>query len=200
MLKTFLTAKLAEIEHSGLYRRLRVVTGAQEGTVLLDGREVLLLSSNNYLGLANHPALKRVAQDAVEHYGCGAGASRLISGSMALHQALEQRLAAFKHAEAALVFPSGYHANIGTIAALMGPGDTILSDALNHASIIDGCRLSRASVQVFRHRDMTHLAQLLAACPRSGQRLIVIDSVFSMEAMSLRWSILWRSPVAIMPG
>jgi glycine C-acetyltransferase len=181
MLKTFLTSKLAEVEHSGLYRRLRCVAGAQDGTVVLDGREVLLLSSNNYLGLANHPALKHAAQDAIEHYGCGAGASRLISGNMALHQELEYRLAVFKKTEAALVFPSGYHANIGIISALMGPGDTILSDALNHASIIDGCRLSRASVHVFRHCDMTHLAQLLAACPQAGQRLIVTDSVFSMD-------------------
>jgi 8-amino-7-oxononanoate synthase len=181
MLKTFLTSKLAELEQNGLYRRLRVVAGAQEGIVVLEGREVLLLSSNNYLGLANHPALKRAAQNAVEHYGCGAGASRLISGSMALHRELERRLAAFKQAEAALVFPSGYHANIGIISALMGPGDTILSDALNHASIIDGCRLSRASVHVFRHCDRIHLAQLLASCPQSGQRLIVTESVFSMD-------------------
>jgi 8-amino-7-oxononanoate synthase len=181
MLKTFLTAQLAELAHNGLYRRLRCVAGAQEGTVILDGREVLLLSSNNYLGLANHPVLKRAAQDAIEKYGCGAGASRLISGSMTLHQELEQRLAAFKQAQAALVFPSGYHANIGILSALMGPGDTILSDALNHASIIDGCRLSRADVRVFRHRDMAHLAQLLAACPQSGHRLIVTDSVFSMD-------------------
>jgi 8-amino-7-oxononanoate synthase len=181
MLKDFLKSKLAEIEQSGLYRRLRYVSGAQEGTIILDGGEVLLLSSNNYLGLANHPALKRAAQDAIAQYGCGAGASRLISGNMDLHRKLEQRLAAFKHTAAALVFPSGYHANIGIISALMGPEDTILSDALNHASIIDGCRLSRASVQVFRHRDMAHLAQLLAACPQSGQRLIVTDSVFSMD-------------------
>jgi 8-amino-7-oxononanoate synthase len=181
MLKTFLASKLAEIEHSGLYRRLRLVAGAQEGTVVLDGREILLLSSNNYLGLTNHPALKRTAQVAIERFGCGAGASRLISGHMELHQELEQRLADFKHAEAALVFPSGYQANIGILSALMGPGDTIFSDELNHASIIDGCRLARAQVQIFRHRDITHLAQLLAACPPSGQRLIVTDSVFSMD-------------------
>jgi 8-amino-7-oxononanoate synthase len=180
-LKTLLTAKLAEVEHSGLYRRLRSVSGAQDATVMLDGHEVLLLSSNNYLGLANHPALKRAAQEAIEHCGCGAGASRLISGTMVLHQELERRLAAFKNTEAALVFPTGYHANLGIISALMSPGDLILSDAFNHASIIDGCRLSRAHVQVFRHGDMTHLAQLLTACPQSGQRLIVTDSVFSMD-------------------
>lgn len=180
-LKTVLAAKLAEVEHRGLYRRLRSVSGAQDGVVMLDGREVLLLSSNNYLGLANHPALKRAAQEAIDRYGCGAGASRLISGDMTLHRELEQRLAALKHTEAALVFPTGYQANVGVISALMGPGDTILSDALNHASIIDGCRLSRARVLVFRHCDMTHLAHLLASCPQSGQRLIVTDSVFSMD-------------------
>jgi len=180
-LTTTLTAKLAEIEHSGLYRRLRSVSGAQESVVTLDGREVLLLSSNNYLGLANHPALKHAAREAIEQYGCGAGASRLISGDMSLHRELERRLALFKKTEAALIFPSGYHANIGIISSLMGPGDTIFSDALNHASIIDGCRLSRAHVQVFRHGDMTHLAELLEACPHSGQRLIVTDSVFSMD-------------------
>jgi glycine C-acetyltransferase len=181
MLKTLLASKLDKIEHSGLYRRLRLVAGTQEGTIVLDGREVLLFSSNNYLGLANHPALKRAAQVAIERFGCGAGASRLISGHMELHRELEQRLAAFKHAEAALVFPSGYQANLGTLSALMGPGDTIFSDALNHASIIDGCRLARAQVQIFRHCDITHLAQLLATCPPSGQRLIVTDSVFSMD-------------------
>ncbi|MGH7966497.1 MAG: 8-amino-7-oxononanoate synthase, partial [Candidatus Binatia bacterium] len=107
--------------------------------------------------------------------------SRLISGSMELHRELEQRLATFKHAEAALVFPSGYHANIGVLSALMGPGDTIFSDALNHASIIDGCRLARAEIKVFRHCDMAHLAQLLAESATSGQRLIVTDSIFSMD-------------------
>lgn len=181
MLNPVLAARLAKLEQSGLYRRPRVITGAQEATVFLDKREVLLFSSNNYLGLANHPALKRAAQDAIERYGCGSGASRLISGSMDLHRELEQRLATFKQTEAALVFPSGYHANIGAISALMGPDDTILSDALNHASIIDGCRLSRASIQVFRHCDMAHLEQLLASSPQSGQRLIVTDSVFSMD-------------------
>src|SRR5262245_31209005 len=109
MLKTVLAVKLAEVEQNGLYRRLRSVGGAQDSAVLLDGREVLLLSSNNYLGLANHPALKRAAQDAIAHFGCGSGASRLISGNMTLHQELEQRLATLKKTEAALVFPTGYH-------------------------------------------------------------------------------------------
>lgn len=181
MLKDVLVTKLGEIEQRGLYRRLRLVSGAQDSTVVLNDREVLLLSSNNYLGIANHPALKRAARQAIEEFGCSAGASRLISGHMTLHQQLETALAAFKHTEAALVFPSGYHANVGTISALVGPEDTVFSDALNHASIIDGCRLSRAAVKVFRHCNVSHLQDLLAESPTSGHRLIVTDSVFSMD-------------------
>ena len=162
MLKDVLATKLREVEQRGLYRRLRLVSGAQDSTVVLNDCKVLLLSSNNYLGIANHPALKHAAQQAIEEYGCSAGASRLISGHMELHQRLETKLAAFKHSEAALVFPSGYHANVGTISALVGPEDTVFSDALNHASIIDGCRLSRAAVKVFRHCDVSHLQKLLA--------------------------------------
>ena len=181
MLTDVLADRLADLEQRGLYRRLRLVEGAQAGRVRLDGREVLMLSSNNYLGLANHPTLTRAAQAALERCGCGAGASRLISGSMELHHELEARLARLKNTQAALVFPTGYQANVGTLSALMGPGDTILSDALNHASIIDGCRLSRASTLVFRHNDVEHAAELLASCSGAGQRLIVTDSVFSMD-------------------
>ena len=181
MRKEILTARLAEVKESGLYRRLRAVEGAQDAAIILEGQEVLLFSSNNYLGLANHPALKLAAQEAIERYGCGSGASRLISGSMAVHHELEHRLAALKKIEAALVFPTGYHANIGVLSALMGPDDTILSDSLNHASIIDGCRLSRADTRVYRHADTEHLGELLKACPATGQRLIVTDSVFSMD-------------------
>ena len=181
MRKEILTARLAEVKESGLYRRLRAVESAQDAAIILEGQEVLLFSSNNYLGLANHPALKRAAQEAIERYGCGSGASRLISGSMAVHHELENRLAALKKTEAALVFPTGYHANIGVLSALMGPDDTILSDSLNHASIIDGCRLSRADTRVYRHADTEHLGELLKACPATGQRLIVTDSVFSMD-------------------
>lgn len=181
MLKDVLATKLQEIEQRGLYRQMRLVDGAQDSSVLLSGREVLLLSSNNYLGIANHPALKHAAQQAIEGYGCSAGASRLISGHMTLHQQLETKIATFKHTEAALVFPTGYHANVGTISALLGPGDIVFSDALNHASIIDGCRLSRAEVKVFRHCDMRHLEELLSASSSSGRRLIVTDSVFSMD-------------------
>ena len=181
MLKDILTARLAEVKESGLYRRLRAVESAQDAAIILEGQEVLLFSSNNYLGLANHPALKQAAREATQQYGCGSGASRLISGSMAVHHELEQRLATLKKTEATLVFPTGYHANIGVLSALMGAGDTILSDGLNHASIIDGCRLSRADTRVYRHADSAHLAELLQACPPTGQRLIVTDSVFSMD-------------------
>lgn len=181
MLKDVLTARLAQVRENGLYRVLRPVDGAQDTAVSLNGNDVLLFSSNNYLGLANHPALKRAAAQAIERFGCGSGASRLISGSMAVHHELEARLAALKKTEAALVFPTGYHANVGVLSALMGPGDTILSDSLNHASIIDGCRLSRAEVHIYPHGDTSALDALLAACPPSGQRLIVTDTVFSMD-------------------
>ena len=181
MLKDVLTARLAEVKERGLYRRLRAVQSSQDAAIILEGQEVLLFSSNNYLGLANHPALKQAAQQAIEQYGCGSGASRLISGSMDIHHELEHRLARLKKTEAALVFPTGYHANIGVLSALMGPGDTIFSDSLNHASIVDGCRLSRADIRIYRHTDTAHLGELLQACPQVGQRLIVTDSVFSMD-------------------
>lgn len=181
MLKDVLTARLARVRENGLYRGLHPIDSAQDAVVSLNGHDVLLFSSNNYLGLANHPALKRAAAEAIERFGCGSGASRLISGSMAVHHELEARLAALKKTEAALVFPTGYHANVGVLSALMGPGDTILSDGLNHASIIDGCRLSRAEVRVYPHGDAQALTALLAACPPSGQRLIVTDTVFSMD-------------------
>ncbi len=173
--------RLDELKRRGLYRSLRLISGRQQPLVTMEGKEVVLLSSNNYLDLANHPEVKRAAREALEAFGCGAGASRLISGTMELHAELETKLAEFKGTEAALVFGSGYHANTGVIPALMGARDTILSDELNHASIIDGCRLSQADTRVFRHRDMGHLEELLASAPRTGQWLIVTDSVFSMD-------------------
>lgn len=142
---------------------------------------MLLLCSNDYLGLANHPALRRAAQEAVERYGVGSGASRLVSGSMTLHAQLEHRIAEFKGAEAALLFNSGYAANTGIIPAIMGEGDVIFSDSLNHASIIDGCRLSRAQPAVYRHKDMDHLETLLREHRRHRRKLIVTDGVFSMD-------------------
>ena len=181
MLKDVLSTRLAALELEDLYRNLRLVEGRQESKVVIDGREVLMLASNNYLGLANHPLLKKAAQEAIKQFGCGSGSSRLISGTMELHEQLESRIAELKHTEAALVFPTGYHANVGTISSIMTRGDVILSDELNHASIIDGCRLSHANTLVFRHNDMGHLAHLLDSCRGYENRLIVVDSVFSMD-------------------
>jgi 8-amino-7-oxononanoate synthase len=177
---TDVRARLDEIRRSGLHRRLRLIEGAQGPRVLLDGGDVLLLCSNNYLGLADHPKVREAASEAAERYGAGAGASRLISGTMSLHRKLEGSLAEFIGAETALLFGSGYLANTGTIAALAGRGEVVLSDELNHASIIDGCRLSRAETFIYRHRDVEHLEWGLR---EAGSRaaLIVTDSVFSMD-------------------
>jgi 8-amino-7-oxononanoate synthase len=176
-----LEADLAALEAAGLRRRLRPLGSASDAEVTVGGRPVLLLSSNNYLGLATHPALRAAAVAAIERWGCGAGASRLIAGHLDLHAALEARIAAFKGTEAALLFPSGYQANVGAITALVGRGDHVFSDALNHASIVDGCRLSRAAVHVYPHCDVRTLETQLAAAPRGGRRLVVTDSVFSMD-------------------
>ncbi len=172
-----------ELEHiraAGLWRELRRIEGPVDTWVTVDGTRALLLCSNNYLGLANHPALAEAAADAARRYGVGAGASRLISGSLAIHRDLEARLAEFKHSEAAILFPTGYHANVGAITALVGKGDAVFSDALNHASIIDGCRLSGAAVHVYPHADASALDELLARHP-ARRRLVVTDSVFSMD-------------------
>jgi 8-amino-7-oxononanoate synthase len=176
-----LICRLKNIREKNLYRRIQPVEGPQGEWITIRGQRTLSLSSNNYLGLANHPTLKKAAAQAIEELGCGAGASRLISGSMVVHEELETRLAQFKKTEAALVFPTGYHANLGTLSALMGQGDIIFSDARNHASIIDGCRLSGASVKVFRHSDMDHLKKLLKEYKAYRHRLIVVDTVFSMD-------------------
>jgi 8-amino-7-oxononanoate synthase len=176
--------RLAELERLGLSRRLRLLSGPQGPTVLLDGKPVMLLCSNNYLGLADHPRIREAAADAAMRWGVGAGASRLISGTMTVHRRLEERLAAFHGSEACLLFGSGYLANIGVIGALAGRGDRIFSDERNHASIVDGCRLSRAEVVVYRHADVEHLHWCLYHHGRRdglGRRLIVTDSVFSMD-------------------
>ncbi len=177
--------RLAELEDLGLTRRLRMVSGPQGPTVLLDGRPVMLLCSNNYLGLADHPRVREAAADAAMRWGVGAGASRLVSGTMTIHRRLEERLARFEGSEACVLFGSGYLANIGVIGALASRGDAVFSDELNHASIVDGCRLSRAEVSVYRHRDVEHLEWCLQrdAGHRDAQRrrLIVTDSVFSMD-------------------
>ncbi len=176
-----LQQRLDELEHRSLRRRTRLVTGPQGPHVELDGRRVLLLCSNNYLGLAGHPRVREAAAAAALEWGVGAGAARLVSGTMVPHQELEERLAAFKGTEAALLFGSGYLANIGVLSALAGEGDLVLSDELNHASIIDGCRLSRAEIAVYRHCDAAHLEWILDRTERSRGTVIVTDSVFSMD-------------------
>lgn len=173
--------RLEELERLGRGRRLRLVSGPQGATVLLGGRPVLLLCSNNYLGLANHPRVREAAADAAMRWGVGAGASRLVSGTMTIHGRLEERLAAFKGSQACLLFGSGYLANMGVIGALAGRGDTVFSDELNHASIVDGCRLSRAEVVVYRHGDAEHLDWSLRRQGGREGRLIVTESVFSMD-------------------
>jgi glycine C-acetyltransferase/8-amino-7-oxononanoate synthase len=177
--------RLAELERLGLSRRLRLVSGPQGPTVLLDGQPVLLLCSNNYLGLADHPQVREAAAEAAMRWGVGAGASRLISGTMTVHRRLEERLAEFAGRQACLLFGSGYLANLGVIGALAGRGDTVFSDELNHASIVDGCRLSRAEVIVYRHRDVEHLLWSMrhhgGRRDAQGSRVIVTDSIFSMD-------------------
>ncbi len=173
-------ARLDELKALGLHRRTRLVSGPQGPHVLLDGKPVLMLCSNNYLGLADHPRLREAAAEAAMRWGVGAGGSRLVSGTMTIHRRLEERLAAFKGRQAALLFGSGYLANAGTIAALARPGDVVFSDQLNHASIIDGCRLSRAEVFVYEHADVEHLRWGIANAEGRGA-LIVTDSVFSMD-------------------
>jgi glycine C-acetyltransferase/8-amino-7-oxononanoate synthase len=177
---TDVAERLEELRESGLRRRLRLIGGPQGPHVVLDGRPVLLLCSNNYLGLAEHPAVREAAAEAALRWGAGAGASRLISGDMEPHRLLEERLAAFKGYEAALLFGSGYLANVGAISALAGRGEVVFSDELNHASIVDGCRLSVAETFVYRHGDLEHLAWGLRAAGGSGS-LIVTDGVFSMD-------------------
>ncbi len=175
-----LEERLRELQAAGLHRRLRTVEGPQGPRIVLDGRPVLLLCSDDYLGLAADGRVRDGAARAALRWGAGAGASRLVSGTMALHGELERRLAAFKGTEAALLFGSGYLANLGVVGALAGRDGVVLSDELNHASIVDGCRLSRAEVVVFRHRDVEHLGWELAR-RRGRQALVVTDSVFSMD-------------------
>jgi 8-amino-7-oxononanoate synthase len=174
-------ARLAELEQHGLRRRLRLVSGPQGPRVLLDGRPVLLLCSNNYLGLADHPRVREAAAEAAMRWGVGAGASRLVSGTMTVHRRLEERLAEWEGAEACVLFGSGYLANLGVVGALVGEGDTVYSDELNHASLIDGCRLSRSQVVVYRHLDTEHLEWSLRRHGSRGRQLVATDAVFSMD-------------------
>jgi glycine C-acetyltransferase/8-amino-7-oxononanoate synthase len=172
--------RLAELRRAGLERKLRTIDGPQGPRVILGGTEVLLLCSNNYLGLADHPRVRQAAAEAADRFGAGSGASRLISGDMTLHGRLEERLAEFHGAESALLFGSGYLANLGIVSALAREGEVVFSDELNHASIIDGCRLARAKTFVYRHRDIEHLEWGIERAEGRGS-LVVTDGVFSMD-------------------
>lgn len=179
---SYLGEQLDSFREAGTYQRLRVLESACEPVSRFDGREVINLASNNYLGLANHPKLVQAAAQAAERYGAGSGAVRTISGTMSLHMELEERIAAFKNVEACVVFQSGFAANAGTVSAILTPDDHVISDALNHASIIDGCRLSKAKIHVFSHRDTAaaekHLEDLDG---KPGRKLLITDGVFSMD-------------------
>lgn len=174
-------SELNELKSQGLYRRMSRIEGNQSSRVVVEGKEVLLLCSNNYLGLADHPVLKEAAIKAVEKYGVGSGASRLVSGTMALHEHLEEQIASFKGTERALLFNSGYAANTGVIPALAHKGDIIFCDKLNHASIVDGCLLSRAQLVRYPHNDMACLRRRLEEYRGAGRRIIIADGVFSMD-------------------
>ncbi len=177
----FLAQALSGLREQGLYQRLRVLDGAQGPHASVDHRSVVNLSSNNYLGLTTHPLLQERALEATRTLGVGSGSVRTIAGTMAIHLELERRLAEFKQTEAAVVFQSGFTANAGTVAALLGRDDLIVSDELNHASIIDGARLSRATIKVFPHRDVAAARRLLEERPRGQRTLLITDGVFSMD-------------------
>ena len=173
--------ELAQLKEAGLYNQIRTIESPMGGRVVINGRSLLNFCANNYLGLANHPRICQAAKDGIDQYGVGPGAVRTIAGTMSLHVALEQRLAAFKKAEACITFQSGFTANLATIPALVGRGDLIFSDELNHASIIDATRLSRATVIRYAHNDVDDLQRQIVAAPTGGRRLIVTDGVFSMD-------------------
>lgn len=180
----FLDAEIEDLKAKGLYRRLRVIESEQRSRCVIDGREVITLSSNNYLGLNTHPRLRQAALDAVERYGAGSGAVRTIAGTMSLHEQLEAKLAEFKHTEAVLTFQSGFTCNTGVIPILAPEGATIVSDALNHASIIDGIRLTKAERRIFPHADMDALRTALRAVRATDADrtiLVITDGVFSMD-------------------
>jgi glycine C-acetyltransferase len=177
----FLVDELDQLRQQGLFRPLRVLGSAQDTEVVVDGKHVLNLSSNNYLGLTTHPRLKAAMIEATEQWGAGSGAVRTIAGTMTVHEDLERRLAEFKHTEASLVFQSGFTANLGVLQSLVKEGDVIISDELNHASIIDGIRLSKAERSIFKHRDMDDLERHLEKHRDKRVKLVVTDGVFSMD-------------------
>ncbi len=177
-----LTAQLDALRAGGTYFKLRVLDDAQAPVCHYDGHEVINLASNNYLGLCDHPKLREAASAAIEKYGVGSGAVRTIAGTMRIHMELEEKIARFKGVEACVVFQSGFTANAGTVSSILGKEDFILSDELNHASIIDGARLSRAKIKVFRHKDVAHAEELLKEIQNEpGHKLVITDGVFSMD-------------------
>jgi len=178
---SYLDRELEQLREQGLYRTLRVLESEQQSTSIFDGRSVVNLSSNNYLGLTTHPKLRQKAIEAIEQFGVGSGAVRSIAGTMAMHLELERRLAEFKHTEAVVVFQSGFSSNAGTVAAILTRDDAIISDELNHASIIDGARLSRATIKVYPHGDADAARRILADLPSSQRKLLITDGVFSMD-------------------
>ncbi len=177
----WIETELARLKDEGLYNTIRALSSPQGAWLDVDGKHVLNLCSNNYLGLANHPRLQAAAKKAIDQMGIGPAAVRTIAGTTSLHLELEQKLAAFKGVEAALTFQSGFNANIATIPALVGKGDVIFSDALNHASIIDGCRLSRATIVAYEHNNVDDLRRKIADTSEYGRRIIISDGVFSMD-------------------
>ena len=178
---SFLKIELESLKQQGLYRHLRILEGEPAAHTTYDHKSVVNLSSNNYLGLTTHPKLKQAALDAVSKYGVGSGSVRTISGTLEMHMELERRLAAFKHVESVVVFQSGFAANAGTVAAVLTKEDVVISDELNHASIIDGCRLSRAAIKVFPHKDIDAARKILKELPATQRKLLITDGVFSME-------------------
>ena len=177
----YLGTELDSLRQQGLYRSLRILEDRQAASAHFDGREVVNLSSNNYLGLTTHPKLIERALAATRELGVGSGSVRTIAGTMAIHMELERRLAAFKHTEAVVVFQSGFAANAGTVASILTRDDVVISDELNHASIIDGCRLSRATIKIFPHKDVDAARQVLQDLPAAQRKLLITDGVFSMD-------------------
>jgi glycine C-acetyltransferase len=178
----FLHEALEDLKSKHQYFHLRILEGEQKPVATFDGKEVINLSSNNYLGLTTHPKLRRAAIDAIRKHGVGSGAVRTITGTMKIHMDLEEQIARFKQVEACVVFQSGFTANAGTVSALLGKDDLIISDELNHASIIDGCRLSRATIKVFKHKDVADCERVLKETENwNGKKLLITDGVFSMD-------------------
>jgi glycine C-acetyltransferase len=179
---SYLSDQLNELKNKGTYFKLRVLEDEQEPVSTFDGKKVINLASNNYLGLTTHPKLREAALEATRKYGVGSGAVRTIAGTMKIHMELEEKIARFKNVEACVVFQSGFAANAGTVSAILGKEDFIISDELNHASIIDGARLSRAKILVFRHKDLAHAEEQLASVKdQPGRKLLITDGVFSMD-------------------